>query len=64
MYWRSFLGEGPQDWQKWHPHNCAISVLRRTENGWDALRVNDIEHLPAKARKDEDVAAYNAGTVA
>ncbi len=56
-----FVGEGPQDWQNWHPHNCAISVLRRTENGWDAVRVNDIEHLPAKARKHEDVAAYNAG---
>lgn len=54
----TFLGEGPQDWQKWHPHNCAISVLQRTDDGWTSLQVNDISHLPPDALKPEDNADY------
>lgn len=52
----TFVGEGPQDWQNWHPHNCAISVLQRTKDGWEPLRVNDISHLPPKALKHDDTA--------
>ena len=55
----NWLGEGPQDWQNWHPHNCAITILRQTDDGWEALLSNDIEHLPPALRRSEDRTVYS-----
>lgn len=45
----SWIGKGPDDWQRFDPHNCAISILQWDGEGWRALMVNDIAHLPAEA---------------
>ena len=43
----TWIGDGPQDWQSWDPHNCAISMLQLDGDAWRAVMVNDISHLPA-----------------
>lgn len=48
----SFVGEGPDDWQRYDPHNCAISILDWDGANWTPVLVNDIDHLPASARAD------------
>ena len=57
-----WLGEGPQDWRNWEPHNCAITMLARATNdaagGWTPTLVNSIQHLPAAARTTEDKSVY------
>ncbi len=45
----TWVGDGPQDWQLWDPHNCAISVLQWDGEKWHALLINDISHLPPDA---------------
>jgi len=45
----TWVGDGPQDWQLWDAHNCAISVLQWDGEKWHALLVNDISHLPSDA---------------
>ncbi|MCB0114372.1 MAG: histidine phosphatase family protein [Caldilineaceae bacterium] len=40
-----WLGDGPQDWARWDPANCAISVLDRVDDGWTPTLVNDVAHL-------------------
>jgi broad specificity phosphatase PhoE len=40
-----WLGEGPQDWARWDPPNCAITILRQVEGGWQPITVNDTRHL-------------------
>ncbi len=42
----TLLGQGPGEWQKWDPNNCAISVLQYSETkGWVGILVNDVSHL-------------------
>lgn len=53
-----WLGSGPQEWRKWEAHNCAITVLEKTEDGWRGVEINDIRHLPAEAVKHPDYSAY------
>ncbi len=48
----SFIGEGPDDWQRFDPHNCAISILDWDGAAWTPVLINDIDHLPASARAD------------
>jgi len=43
----TWVGDGPQDWQSWDPHNCSISVLQWDGKMWRAVMVNDVSHLPA-----------------
>lgn len=40
-----WLGDGPQDWLRWDPVNCAISVLDLVNNEWSPVLVNDVSHL-------------------
>lgn len=48
----SFVGDGPDDWQRYDPHNCAISILDWDGATWTPVLLNDIEHLPVSARAD------------
>lgn len=48
----AWLGDHPGDWRAFDPHNCAVSILRATEDGWRGELVNDIAHLPPAARAD------------
>jgi probable phosphoglycerate mutase len=48
----SFVGCGPDDWRRFDPHNCAISVLLWDGQQWTGAQVNDTTHLPAPARAD------------
>jgi probable phosphoglycerate mutase len=43
----SWLGDGAEDWRRWEPHNCAITLLEWDGERWDAECVNDVAHLPA-----------------
>jgi len=53
-----WLGSGPGEWRKWEAHNCAITVLERTAEGWTGVKVNDIAHLPPEAIEHPDYSAY------
>lgn len=54
-----WLGKGFDDWLNWDPHNCAITILRGSEETWTGVVVNDISHLPPEAIKLDDTSAYN-----
>lgn len=49
----NWIGDGPEDWRRWDPHNCAITMLVRDGDIWKAVFVNDIGHLPPEAIDDE-----------
>ncbi len=52
----AWLEGRPGDWRRWDPHNCAISVLRRSAAGddrWQPILVNDTSHLPEDALNPE-----------
>jgi broad specificity phosphatase PhoE len=49
----SWIGDGPDDWRRYDPHNCSISVLRQDNDDWRPLLVNDIRHLPQEVRFDQ-----------
>lgn len=40
-----WLGEGPQDWERWDAPNCAITVLEQECQRWRPRLVNDVSHL-------------------
>ena len=40
-----WLGEGPGDWARWDPPNCAITVLEKRDGVWHPVLVNDVSHL-------------------
>jgi broad specificity phosphatase PhoE len=44
----TWLGGHPEDWQHWEPHNCAITILRANDDGWQPILVNDVSHLPVE----------------
>lgn len=46
----TWFGEGPQDWRRFDPHNCAISIISLAGERWHGEQINDIRHLPAEAR--------------
>ncbi|MEZ4730903.1 MAG: histidine phosphatase family protein [Caldilineaceae bacterium] len=54
----TWLGEGPDDWRRWEPHNCAITILHLTEEQWRPLLVNDTSHLPPTAIVQIDPSVY------
>lgn len=35
------------DWARWEPYNCSISILEFDGVQWNGLLVNDVSHLPA-----------------
>ncbi len=49
----TWLGDGPADWRRWEPHNCAISILERDSERWAGVLINDASHLPAEAVVEE-----------
>jgi probable phosphoglycerate mutase len=53
-----WLDSEPDAWRKWEAHNCAITTIERNEEGWTALSVNDISHLPAETVKQPDYSIY------
>lgn len=57
-----WLGNGPQDWRNWEPHNCAVTILEQSGDAWRPILVNDISHLPPDARFDEDKSVYTVDT--
>lgn len=42
----TWLGDGPQDWKRWDPPNCAITVLQSNGSRWNSILLNDVSHLP------------------
>jgi probable phosphoglycerate mutase len=48
----TFIGDGPDDWRRFDPHNCAISLLMWERGQWRGELVNDTSHLPLTARVD------------
>lgn len=53
-----WLGKDSAEWRKWEAHNCAITMIERSEEGWTALSVNDISHLPEEAIEHPDYSIY------
>lgn len=49
-----WLGEGPLDWQRWDPANCAISILERVEQTWHPVLINDTSHLEGISESTDD----------
>ena len=41
-----WFGAGQNDWAKWEPHNCAISMLEFDGRRWSGSLINDVGHLP------------------
>lgn len=41
-----WFGSGNNDWARWEPHNCAISLLEFDGQRWAGNLINDISHLP------------------
>lgn len=48
----TWLGAHAGEWRAFDPHNCAVTILIREEEGWRGELVNDISHLPLAARAD------------
>jgi probable phosphoglycerate mutase len=48
----TWLSGDARNWRSFDPHNCAISVLIKVEEGWRGELVNDISHLPLSAQVD------------
>lgn len=46
----AWVGNGLDEWAKWEPHYCAITILQweRERGRWRALAFSDIAHLPAE----------------
>lgn len=40
-----WFGEGPQDWARWDPPNCAVTILDRQAEAWDIHCLNTTVHL-------------------
>lgn len=49
-----WLGDGPQDWARWDPLNCAISVLDYEDEEWRPVIVNESEHLTSVGHLPKD----------
>jgi broad specificity phosphatase PhoE len=56
-----WFGEGREDWARWDPHNCAVSVLRWDGARWHGELLNDISHLPLDVVVREDPVAGAPG---
>lgn len=54
----SWFGAGPDDWRRWEPHNCAVTVLAFNDQRWQAVLVNDTNHLPRAVIVVNDQSAY------
>lgn len=54
----TWFGTGPADWQRWEPHNCAISILRSELAQWQSIIVNSTAHLPPEVITQNDQSAY------
>ncbi|HXF62834.1 MAG TPA: histidine phosphatase family protein [Caldilineaceae bacterium] len=48
----TLVGDGPDDWRRFDPHNCAVSVLQWQEGRWSGELINATDHLPLVARAD------------
>jgi broad specificity phosphatase PhoE len=52
-----WLGDSPEDWRRWDPPNCSITILEKavTPSGaaWNPVLVNDVSHLPEDIRAGE-----------
>jgi probable phosphoglycerate mutase len=44
-----WIGNGPDDWQRWKADNCSITILERKGQRWYPFLLNDTSHLPPEA---------------
>ena len=44
-----WIGNGPDDWQRWRAANCSITMLERRDQTWHPLLLNETNHLPPEA---------------
>lgn len=42
----AWIGNGLDEWAKWEPHYCGITVLQQEGIRWRALAFSDVGHLP------------------
>ncbi len=54
----SWFGTGPDDWRRWEPHNCAVTILTFDNGQWQATAVNETKHLPPEVIVNHDPSAY------
>jgi probable phosphoglycerate mutase len=40
-----WIGNGPDDWQRWQASNCSITMLERSGQAWHPILLNDTSHL-------------------
>jgi broad specificity phosphatase PhoE len=48
-----WIGNGPDDWQRWQACNCSITLLERRGQTWSPILLNDTSHLPPEALANE-----------
>ena len=45
-----WLGDSPEDWRRWDPPNCSITIVQKPNATpgaeWTPVQVNDVSHLP------------------
>jgi|GEM_PF-5072183 len=44
-----WLGDGIEDWPRWEPDNCSITLLTQQDNQWQIEHWNDTSHFPPEA---------------
>jgi 2,3-bisphosphoglycerate-dependent phosphoglycerate mutase len=44
-----WIGNGPDDWQRWQACNCSVTILERRDQTWHPLLLNDTSHIPPEA---------------
>lgn len=44
-----WIGNGPDDWQRWSACNCSVTILEKRGQMWYPLLLNDTSHLPSEA---------------
>jgi probable phosphoglycerate mutase len=54
----TWIGDGPDDWRRWEPHNCAVTILTWDGQNWQALLVNDASHLPPETLVEQEPPVY------
>ena len=47
-----WIGNGPDDWQRWRAANCSITILEQRNQTWHPLLLNETSHLPPEAGRD------------
>ena len=54
----TWFGSGAEDWRRFEPHNCAISIVEQNNGHWLARQLNSVAHLPAEALSPTAITNY------